>query len=404
MTRRRQGDGARHPVGGESAAEGQVRRAVGQGLAVVATLLALAGGGASGAPQSSAAALPLTLRLEAQASLGMASRFLLERQLANGSWANHPVITSLVALALSNGPAGERADGQAAVGRGLNFIAGQALPEGGIWNRETQQYPIYSTAISLLALIRANRPGDLATLRRGRNYLLRAQCMTEAPDHPWHGGFSAGNTRPPDLTESQWAIELLYLTDFLDRPPLATDADAAGRADAAYRRAAHFIARCQNSTAGDEATTGRFADRPADGAPEPPTPGTPRSAAFLTAVGLKSLLYARVPADDPRCRAALSWLAANAPVQQNGDCGEAGYYTYLYSLGKCLRALETAGAGLDAAGLSQWPERLVRELLRRQSGPGTWRQAGTDWWENRPELAAAYAMLTLELALRSPGG
>ena len=369
----------------------------------LALALALALPGASiRAADADSATLPLSLRLEAQASLGMAGSWLLERQLDNGSWANHPVITSLAALALANAPTAERNDSQAALGKALNFIVSQARPDGGIWNRESQQYPLYSTAISLLALVRVNRPGDDAVLRRGREYLLKAQLATRLALAASDGGFSSGNGRPPNLTESQWAIELLYLTDGLDRLSAESAPAAAERTAATYTLAAAYIGRCQVPLdAPDAERRGSFLDQPGEpnaGTPTP-TPGTRRSPAFLTAIGLKSLLYARVPGNDPRSQAALRWLAANASLQSNGDLGEAGYYTYLYSLAKCLRALETAGADIEAAGIHRWRERLVREILRRQNGFGTWRQTGTDWWENRPELVTAYAMLALEAAL-----
>jgi squalene-hopene/tetraprenyl-beta-curcumene cyclase len=116
---------------------------------------------------------------------------------------------------------------------------------------------------------------------------------------------------------------------------------------------------------------------------------------FLTCAGLKSLLYSRVPRSDPRIAAALDYLGRNYTVKENPGCGQAGVYTYLFTLTQALRALKSDQ--LPATDRF-WRQDVVLELLRRQQGTGSWQQGRADWWENHPELVTAYGLLMLELA------
>jgi hypothetical protein len=257
-------------------------------LAALTFILSM--GTAAAGPDDPLVSLDLSLVLEAGTSLRRGGNYLLERQMDNGSWANHTVITSLAVLALSNSPYATDPGCAAAISAGLDYLASQAQEGGGIWNQRSAQYPLYSTALSLLGLVRANRSEDDQILRQAREFLLHAQVVDVPVDSPDYGGFSDPSGGGANLTMSQWVLEALYLTDYLD-------SGRNGQAAAAYRAAALFIGRCQLSDqeAEERGLAGSFSDFPGrlGQSDESRLPGTPRSRAFLTAAGYPGMMNAR---------------------------------------------------------------------------------------------------------------
>lgn len=62
----------------------------------------------------------------------------------------------------------------------------------------------------------------------------------------------------------------------------------------------------------------------------------------MTYSGLKSLVYAGLTKDDPRLKAAVTWIRENYDVNSNPGMGDAGLYYYYHTFAKALDAL-----GLD---------------------------------------------------------
>jgi squalene-hopene/tetraprenyl-beta-curcumene cyclase len=353
-----------------------------------------------------------SLTLEARSAIRRACRSLVARQLPDGSWAAHPAVTSLAALALLNAPDATAAEHAAAARRGAAAVA-EALPLQLDADGTVQRpYPVLTTAVAVLCLVRLDETAHTPLLRRARAFLLAAQRLDLPAADPAHGGFAGAPGAPPDLTTSEYVLEALYLTDHLDRDgaaAAAADPAATARADQAYAAALAFVGRCQERRPGEAApptppglrqTPGWFRDAPPgihDGVP----PGTPRGIGYLTAAGLKSLLYAGTAADDPGVTAALDWFRAFFRTDANPELGAAGYYTYLFTATKAFHAWERRRPTAVAGGPPEtWRRDVVLALLTRQSGDGGWRCQAPDWWETRPELTTAYALITLELALR----
>ncbi len=350
-------------------------------------------------PERLGAPLNLSLRLEAETAIRHATLFLQQRQSPTGAWGNNPVVTSLVAVALVNAADGETP----AVSGALDFIRSQARPGGGIASPATAQYEVYSTALAILAPLRVNRPADAQTIRQARDFLLATQQLAkptpDAPAHPLHGGFAPTANTLPDLTTTQFVVEALYLTEMVG----VNSPEASRRVQAALRQAVGFIAACQAPPSPNGAVPhagGFFHDRPPGDWPETPLPGMPRSRAFLTCVGLRSLLYAGAGPDTRPVREAVRWLNDHLSMNHNPDLGEAGYYTYVMTVGKTMRACEVAGVDFaDQPNLRPWRNHLARALLARQAGFGTWRPGASDWWENNPELATVHAASALNSTL-----
>ncbi|MFO7820990.1 MAG: prenyltransferase/squalene oxidase repeat-containing protein [Lentisphaeria bacterium] len=340
--------------------------------------------------------IDLSVRLEAKAAIRRGARFLEEAQLANGSWTEHPVITSLAALALTK--SGETDLRPANLNSALDYISAQAHEDGAIWNRQSRQYPLYSTALSMLALVRSGRPQDLPIIKAAREYLISCQRRQIPRSNTAYGGFVHDKNRLPSLTISQWVLEALYLTDHLD--------DNSRRSLKIYRDALEFIMRCQRMLEPSEVNacaggTGCFHDFPGEGGGVmlERAPGTPRSAAFLTAVGLKSLIYAGCQPTNPLVKSAVQCLQRSYTVSENPGLGKKGFYTYLFVLAKTLDPLGIEKLSDTGGEEHFWRREVVLQLLKRQKGNGSWRNADPAWWENHPELVTAYALLTMDRCL-----
>ena len=119
----------------------------------------------------------------------------------------------------------------------------------------------------------------------------------------------------------------------------------------------------------------------------------------MTYAGLKSMIYAQVPKDDVRVKAAIEWIGRHFTFAENPGMGDAGLYYYLHTCAKALAAVgkETL---VDAHGRSHdWRSELIRQLLSTQRADGHWLNANGRWWESVPELTTSYSVLALQIAM-----
>ena len=380
---------------------------------MLAISLALAPNRTAAAPATLATSLTRTgpiledsLVLEARSALRRGAGWLRTRQQGDGTWGEHPALTSLAALALYNLPEGvAHPETTAAADRAADWLvrresaqpevaAGAAGPTG--------QYAVLSRAVGTWAVIRRQRPEDFTMLKRVRNSLWPMQIRVDSD--LGCGGFRPVPGAPPDLVTTGYVLETLYLTDFLDRPPLAQGDAAEEEARGGYLTARRFLAACWVTPAPTEGAPARprFQSRPAAASGDE---AARQTEALLTAVGVKSLLYAGVAPGDPILPEALARLGRELEPTGFLERGGPGYFTWLHATVQALQAAEHSPAWAAAKpaappGTRAWRERVALELLRRQNGDGSWRQVSPDGWETRPELSTAYALLALELCLR----
>ena len=353
-------------------------------------------------------------RGKAEESIGRGVAFLLRKQGEDGSWLQHPAMTSLVCTGLVKSPTGSTPAIDAAVNRGLDFVVKHAQSDGSIWNKQTEEYPNYSTAISVIALITKNRPQDLEIIKRARAFLLDSQFADAAKDGASLGGIGYGKKLRPDLSNTQWALEALYLTDHLDREPFSSDPVKAKKADLAWGRAIEFLSACQNLKETNKATwvvsdpdnKGGFVYLPGESKAgevkkEDDDGAGLRSYGSMTYAGLKSMVYAKVNRDDPRVKGALEWIQRHFTFAENPGMGSAGHYYYLHTCAKALAAYgdETL---TDAAGKPHaWRTEFITQVLGMQKSDGSWANENGRWMESVPELSTAYTVLSLEAVVNS---
>ena len=323
-----------------------------------------------------------------------AAQFLETTQAADGSWTtpNSPGITGLVVTSLLR--SGIPAD-HPAVAKGLKFLEAHKQSDGGIYHPKSN-HRNYETCIAILAFTEANKDGHYAEVINGAGKYLRDQQWDEsedkAKDDPYYGGAGYGSKSRPDLSNTQFLLEALK-------------ASGAGADDPAIQKALVFVSRCQNLETEHNRTPfaakvndGGFYYTPAAGGAsmaEALPNGGLRSYASMTYAGLKSMLYCGLDADDPRLKAAVTWIQKHYTVKENPGLGMQGMYYYHHTFAKALHALGQADFK-DAGGEAHnWRAELLSQLLGQQKDNGSWVNKEARWQEGDPNLATAYALLSL---------
>jgi len=315
--------------------------------------------------------------------------FLRPRQDAKGGWTTQrePGITALVVPALLR--SGQVAPGDPSVTRALSYLEGFIGPKGGL---SEAPHANYSTSIALIAFREANvnHRYDRA-IKAGQDFLKSMQ-WDESEGKTREDAFYGGANSRPDLSNTAFFIEALRETG------LPSD-------DPNLQKAIVFISRCQNlkSEFNDQSWAGKVNDggfiyTAANGGQSiagQTTDGGLRSYASMTYAGLKSMIYAGLSRDDPRVKAALTYITQHYTVDENPGLGQQGLYYYYHTFAKTMAVL---GQPIlkDGKGASHdWRSDLVAALGKRQLREGGWVNPADRFMEGDPNLVTAYALLAL---------
>lgn len=341
-----------------------------------------------------------------------------------------PAISGLVVTALLADPGVKQTD--PAVGKGVGFILSFQQPDGGIYDRIL---PSYNTSICLSALAKADSEKARAAIPAAQQFLRGLQWSENAAttaaggDAPkrvskgdsFYGGVGYGKHGRPDL--SNLGMMLQGMKDS------GVSAD-----DESFKRAVTFLQRTQmldgvndmpyakGSKQGGfvyatvpeaESVEGRAGQSMAKGMVEETLDdGTKvsrlRAYGSMTYTGFKSYLYADLPRDDARVRAAYDWIRRNYSVKENPGVGNDGLYYYYVTMSRALRAWGEPTikalfpAGSKEAGVDHdWANDLIDQLATLQNEDGSFKSVDERWMENNPVLITAYAGIALGEALRS---
>jgi hypothetical protein len=325
--------------------------------------------------------------------------FLRTTQQEDGSWtaSTSPGISGLVTTSLlRSGVAPSDPMLQKAIRHLLTF----EQPDGGIYNPKSA-HGNYETSIVLLALVEANAGGEYtAKISAAKAYLTKLQWDdTEGINRTdvKFGGAGYGKTGDrPDLSNTTFLLDALR-------------AAGVGPNDPAMQNALVFVSRCQNLET--EANTTAFAARVNDGGfyYTPAAGGSSqagqdergglRSYGSMTYAGLKSMIYAGLKPDDPRVKAAYTWLKKHYTLQENPGMGQQGLYYYYHTFGKALAAFGEPTFVDDKGQTHHWKKELGDHLLSLQAENGGWLNKEPRWMEGDPNMATAYALLTLVYCL-----
>ena len=328
-------------------------------------------------------------------SRAKATEFLIASQQSDGSWTSEkqPGITGLVTFALLEG--GVKPD-HPAVTKALKHLTTYVQPDGGIYHPETG-HKNYETSITLLAFRAANTNGQYDALLKKAVEFLRGIQWDEAegadPSQPAYGGQGYGRSKRPDLSNTAFFLEALK-------------SSGVGPEDEAMQRALVFISRCQNLESENNTTEfaskvndGGFYYTPAGGGSSQAgntAEGGLRSYASMTYAGLKSMIYAGLKEDDPRVKAASSWIRKNYTVTENPGLGQQGVYYYHQTFAKALSAMKVDQFEAADGTKHDWRKELAEHLIQTQAANGSWLNKNDRWMEGDPNLATSYALMALK--------
>jgi squalene-hopene/tetraprenyl-beta-curcumene cyclase len=396
-------------------------------LIVAAAILA---GPVGAAELPSKSDISVLTELDRAQELGM--KFLLSKQMENGSWNMHPAMTGLAISSMLRSGKPLTIEQKEAVDRGVKFILTCVKPTGAIYGGgESDRYPNYSTAICTMALLATGNDEYTPIIKKARAFLLDSQFeegdkvmvpqadgtekeVVITKDDPGYGGIGYGKRKRPDLSNMQWAVEAIRLTESLE-----TKANNDNQSDAVsklhWNKAVEFLTRCQNLPGTNDqawAVNARgedvggfvympglsFADEEAPADPKAPL----RSYGSMTYAGLKSMIYAELKKDDPRVQAAIKWLQHNYTLEENPGMGQQGLYYYFHTFAKSLTAYGEDTITTADGKQHDWRYELMKKFISLQKtdlekGIGYWQNDNNRWWENDPVLCTAYSLLAIEV-------
>ena len=313
--------------------------------------------------------------------LGRAAAFLWSQQAADGAWHSRTYgllrsgqsLTPFVLRALLEVPADAYPSQPARVDRALAFIAHKTRADGALGLADSiPDYPNYSTALAVLAICKARRPGWEAQARRMTDY-LRTQQFTEQNgwmhDQPAYGAWGMGGERrtPPDtghvdLSMTRYVLQALRGAGIRVTDPL-------------FEKAGVFVSRCQVG-GGDGGLF--FSTTEADINKAGMDGSHFRSYGTATADGILAMLAMEVPETDERIRSAEQWMRRNhrdnlvpgfaGDAYQRWPQGLSFYYAAASAEALHALAIDLGSGAQEALKASQradgsWanPENLVKE-------------------------------------------
>jgi squalene-hopene/tetraprenyl-beta-curcumene cyclase len=353
----------------------------------------------------------LSIRNEALHSIDLGLDWLRRQQAADGSWGRgYPAITALATTAFLRSPTPLAPEDRSTAEHGLEYLATMVRPDGGIYPEKAPQMQSYNTSICLMALIAADDPAYDAIIRKARAFLVGLQADEArgyGPDSVFYGGIGYGDNGRPDLSNLQWSLEALKVSqDYAphgeatnqprddSRQPSGALKSESGQG-LFWDKAIVFLQRCQNRTETNElswaGTDGGFEYNP-----EESKAGGHTSYGSMTYAGMKSFIYAGVGREDPRVKAAFAWCSRNYDLEQNPEMGQQGLYYYYHTMAKALDAHGDDSLVDAKTKRHNWRNELIVKLVSLQQSDGLWKNSVGRWWENDPQLVTSYCVLTLE--------
>jgi squalene-hopene/tetraprenyl-beta-curcumene cyclase len=290
-----------------------------------------------------------------------------------------------------------RSPSDPAVAKSLKYLEGLAQKDGGIYV-EGSRHKNYETCLAMVAFSAANQNGRYDKIIAAAERFVKNEQWDEGEGHDRssfnYGGAGYGSKSRPDLSNTSFLIDSLV-------------AIGSGPEDPAIQKALIFVSRAQNLESEHNTTPfaakindGGFYYTPANGgesfAKEAGDPaGALRSYGSMSYAGLKSMIYAGLKNDDPRVKAATTWLRKNYTLKANPGLGEQGLFYYYHTMAKTLDALGEKTFEDDQGVKHDWRAELVGELAERQNEDGSWVNKQNRWLESDANLVTAYALLVL---------
>jgi len=321
-------------------------------------------------------------------------QFLRNSQSEDGSWtvSEAPGPSGLATISLLR--SGLTKD-DSTVKKALAHLETFIRPDGGIY-AEKSTHRNYETCIVLLAFHEAKDSDKYkSTIENAKKFLLGIQWDEgegiESSDTAY-GGQGYGSHQRPDLSNTQFFVEAARTAGIKPDDP-------------ALQKALLFISRSQNLSS--DYNTTEFSGKVNDGGfyYTPAAGGTSqagttangglRSYGSMTYAGLKSMIYAGLKSDDPRVKAAFSWIQKNYTLSENPGMGQQGLFYYYHTFAKALSIYGIDELTDEEGNKHNWREDLVDQLSNSQKENGSWVNKAPRWYEGDPNMATAYSLMAL---------
>jgi len=351
----------------------------------------------------------VSLRQEVEHAIDKGLSWLEKSQSTNGCWSSpdYPAVTGLALAAFELKAVGRDPKPEVeAVKKGYAYLMSCVQPDGGIYRKDLQSY---NTSISLMALVLANRPEYRPAIEKARKFVIGLQNLPQpggSTNDAFVGGIGYGKgDKRPDLSNTSWALEALYLS----KPPGTAEELRLEATDLNWKAAIHFIQSCQNlpshnsssQVSDDPRDKGGFIYSPVESkAGETNLPSgrvALRSYGSMSYAGLLSYIYADLKPDDPRVTAVVDWLRRNFTIEQNPDLGQQGLYYYYHTMAKALTIYGVDRLQTEDGRSINWREQLALRLINLQKADGSWANENGRWWEKDPSLVTAYSLIALDM-------
>jgi squalene-hopene/tetraprenyl-beta-curcumene cyclase len=344
-----------------------------------------------------------------QAAIDKGIAYLKKSQSGNGGWGlqakdlfpnDGATALALLGLVRSGVP-----DTDPAVEKGLKYIISDVKDDGGIHG----MFPNYITSILVMTLAGTGDKQYEPAMMKAVGFLKDLQ-WTEghgiAQESSDFGGAGYSALKSPDMSNEQWFIQAIRESG------LSAD-------DPAVKKALVFVQRTQG---GEEARwiglpDGGFIYSPhgkgstkageieipagtkmANGQILPSGVKGLKAYGSMTYAGFLSLIYAGLDKNDHRVQAALGWVKNHWTLEDNPELGMQGYYYYLMTMGKALRAYGEPVI-VDANGVKHdWRKELSAKLLALQHEDGSWDNSSDRFFEGSKNIVTAYALIAMECA------
>jgi squalene-hopene/tetraprenyl-beta-curcumene cyclase len=256
----------------------------------------------------------------------------------------------------------------------------------------------YETSLAIQCFAAANVDGRYKkVLAKAETFIKGIQSAGQPSDVNYGGSGYEPKKKRPDLSNTSFLLDALQAT-------------GAGADDEAVKRALVFVSKCQNLETEHNTTPfaaknpdGGFYYTPAAGGVSeagPTDEGGLRSYGSMTYAGLKSMIFAGVKADDPRVKAAVSWIKKHYTLSANPGMPKPaqGLYYYLHTFAKVMSAMGLEVLEDDKGVKHPWRHDLLVELAKQQRPDGSWVNSDPRFMEGTTNLVTAYALLALSYA------
>lgn len=359
-----------------------------KGAAVTVLVLLVSG---SVMPARAADAPDMAIVAKAASAVDQALHWLRTTQKPDGSYGGHLGVTALVVTALAKSPRAYREEDGPFMRDAVASIRRAQRPDGAF--AQPGGYEMYTTALSVIALKALGDARHDEALRKAQAWMKQQQTVEAQgyqPGDKFYGGFGYGSSLRPDLSNTQYAIEALRASGLAPNDPV-------------FAKALTFIQRIQNRTESNAEPgaldDGGFAYYP--GFSFAPAGGW-TSTGSMSYAGIKSFLFLELQPGDPRVQAAIRWATKHYTVDENPGMGATGWYYYVDVFSRAWAMARTGTVILADGSRRDWFLDLATRLLAEQRPEGYWVNARAPrFWEDRPELATAHAVLALTYGIQA---